>query len=620
MGQNISVSVIGCGNLVGQQLVSAIREGDLGLVQRMVDGDPKLLNGCLFYDRQTPLHLAAAHGQLEVLSMLLERGALPNALNRSGQTPLMLACKSGRGTCIEHLLKAGANVLGFDFSYGRTCLHYACRGGHADCVLKILDTSRSGPVSHSWGLARFVNVRDCRGQTALHMASRMGHASVVLLLLDNGALVSSTTTTLGNGPDHGSSPIHCAARGGSVECVRELLAWGADRNQRDVTGYTPFGIAMKYSNTACAAILNPHAAEPLVWPSPWKFMSEGELEPEAKSVLQAALAQANSEIDKEIAIQASQEEAKKSSARKSSARRNSSLASFLAMPSEQQRTADTAVLGETPSPPLTEEPRISAVGGEFLAGNETPTEEAHRISMVGDLPGGDFSTVGPDAVDMGGIGVQEVCCICFEQFCTIEVMECGHQMCATCTLSLCCHSKPNPAIPYSPPPSCPFCRHSIGHLILARPKPKPAETPEKKFKRKLKRSGSKNSKGGSGGFGSFTGSILSALGGSKRHGASGRIADADWLDRCGSITLGGSIRHGSSGRIPDADFLERCGSIKLGNSGRVGDGVLERCSSKSKQHLGASGKVACSADGEWLERSGSRGGASFRFADPLDRF
>jgi hypothetical protein len=54
---------------------------------------------------------------------------------------------------------------------------------------------------------------------------------------------------------------------------------------------------VKYGNAACAALLDPHAAEPLVWPSPLKFMSEGELEPEAKTVLEAALAQANGELD-----------------------------------------------------------------------------------------------------------------------------------------------------------------------------------------------------------------------------------------------------------------------------------------------------------------------------------
>lgn len=35
----------------------------------------------------------------------------------------------------------------------------------------------------------------------------------------------------------GSTPLHLAAKGGSLDCVRELLAWGADRLQRDSSGY-----------------------------------------------------------------------------------------------------------------------------------------------------------------------------------------------------------------------------------------------------------------------------------------------------------------------------------------------------------------------------------------------
>ena len=34
----------------------------------------------------------------------------------------------------------------------------------------------------------------------------------------------------------GSTPLHLAARSGSLDCVRELLAWGADRLQRDSSG------------------------------------------------------------------------------------------------------------------------------------------------------------------------------------------------------------------------------------------------------------------------------------------------------------------------------------------------------------------------------------------------
>ena len=61
----------------------------------------------------------------------------------------------------------------------------------------------------------------------------------------------------------------------------------------------------------------------------------------------------------------------------------------------------------------------------------------------------------------------ELCCICFEQVCTIEVKDCGHQMCAQCTLALCCHNKPNPTTSTVTPPVCPFCRSVIVRLVVA---------------------------------------------------------------------------------------------------------------------------------------------------------
>lgn len=62
----------------------------------------------------------------------------------------------------------------------------------------------------------------------------------------------------------------------------------------------------------------------------------------------------------------------------------------------------------------------------------------------------------------------EICCICFEQACTIEVQDCGHQMCANCTLVLCCHNKPNPSAASLKPPVCPFCRSPIARLVVAK--------------------------------------------------------------------------------------------------------------------------------------------------------
>ncbi|MCO5567766.1 hypothetical protein L7F22_021461 [Adiantum nelumboides] len=379
-----------CRRDVQGELFIAIGEGDLQHVKFLLDLKPKLINGSLPRSALFPLHYAASCGQPDVLSLLLEKGAIVDALNHHKQTPLMLACKNGRFTCIDRLVEWRANVLIFDTSHGRTCLHYVAKSGHLHCLQKILCAAQLPAVAQTWGYTQFINVRDGSGATPLHLAARSCHPSIVHLLLSSGALVCAITTKSSSSSSSlgfGSTPLHFAARGGSIECVKELLAWGADRLQRNSQGHTPFYIAMKYHNTACATLLNPVTAEPLVWPSPWKFMRN--LDPEAKYLLEAALAQANDAWEKQI---------------------------FAASGSYVVNTADLT---------------------EMSVNAEDDEEEI------------------------------DLCCICFEQTCTIEVRDCGHQMCASCTLALCCHNKPNPAVPSSPAPVCPFCRCKIEQLRKA---------------------------------------------------------------------------------------------------------------------------------------------------------
>lgn len=60
----------------------------------------------------------------------------------------------------------------------------------------------------------------------------------------------------------------------------------------------PYFVALKRKHRACAALLNPGSAEPLVWPSPLKFISE--LNPDAKALLEEALVEANQAREKNI--------------------------------------------------------------------------------------------------------------------------------------------------------------------------------------------------------------------------------------------------------------------------------------------------------------------------------
>ncbi|KAL8129758.1 hypothetical protein V2J09_018913 [Rumex salicifolius] len=391
MGQQLSCSCTELRDINGSGISSAIQNGELEKVRSFIERDPKSLLRIYVdgHDRVSALHLAASSGQIEILSMLLDHDANPDLFNRHKQTPLMLAAMHGKISCLEKLIQAGANMLMFDSIQGRTCLHYAALYGHSDCLQVLLSSAHSSPVAASWGFNRFVNIRDKKGSTPLHLAARQRHAECVHILLGSGALVSAST---GGSSYCGSTPLHFAARGGSLDCVRELLAHGADRLQRDSAGRIPYMVALKYKHTSCAALLNPSSAEPLVWPSSLKVINE--LNPDAKSLLEKALIEANKKREKSILKEAAH-----------------------SLP-----------------PPM--DPTLAAEDDSF---------EDSEI---------------------------EVCCICFEQACTIQVEECGHQMCAHCTLALCCqNSKPSHhQISVSPnkPPLCPFCRSTINKLIVAR--------------------------------------------------------------------------------------------------------------------------------------------------------
>lgn len=60
----------------------------------------------------------------------------------------------------------------------------------------------------------------------------------------------------------------------------------------------PFSVALKHKHKACAVLLDPSSAAPLVWPSPLKFISE--LNQEAKALLENALMEANREREKTL--------------------------------------------------------------------------------------------------------------------------------------------------------------------------------------------------------------------------------------------------------------------------------------------------------------------------------
>jgi ankyrin repeat protein len=81
------------------------------------------------------LHVAASAGRTEICNSLLQAGAVINAKNQKGETPLLLALKRGSIGCVPTLLEYGADVNARDMQ-GRTPLMFVMNYGPGDPLVQ----------------------------------------------------------------------------------------------------------------------------------------------------------------------------------------------------------------------------------------------------------------------------------------------------------------------------------------------------------------------------------------------------------------------------------------------------------------------------------------------------
>uniref|UniRef100_A0A673I046 Ankyrin-3-like n=1 Tax=Sinocyclocheilus rhinocerous TaxID=307959 RepID=A0A673I046_9TELE len=195
---------------------------------------------CLKDSGFTPLHIAAHYGNINVATLLLNRGAAVDFMARNDITPLHVAAKRGNGNMVKLLLDRGAKIDA-KTKDGLTPLHCGARSGHEQVVEMLLD--RGAPI-----LSKTKN-----GLSPLHMAAQGDHLNCVQLLLQHNAPVDDVTNDY-------LTALHVAAHCGHYKVAKVIVDKKANPNAKALNGFTPLHIACKKNRVKVMELLLKHGA------------------------------------------------------------------------------------------------------------------------------------------------------------------------------------------------------------------------------------------------------------------------------------------------------------------------------------------------------------------------
>ncbi|KGO77047.1 NACHT nucleoside triphosphatase [Penicillium italicum] len=214
-------------------LVAASEGGFLDIVQLLIQKGADISASDSF--RETPLYVACENGHIEVVRLLLDKGADVHYQGPFGYSPMHNASSEGFSEIVLLLIDRGAYINALS-EFGDTPLYFACYSGHIEVVRILLE---AGAEVHHWNQHK---------DTAVNAASYTGHLHIVLLLIDKGADINLPN-------DDGETPLFNACHGGHIDIVRNLVAKGVDLEIANKLGLTPLNVASKNGFLDVIAVL-----------------------------------------------------------------------------------------------------------------------------------------------------------------------------------------------------------------------------------------------------------------------------------------------------------------------------------------------------------------------------
>ena len=230
------------------------------------------------FNRCTPLHVACARGQPEVVILLLDHGAKTDVVDSCGDLPIHDAARSeneplAKVTALLDVEETG--VINTQNKRQETPLIKACRSHHYDVALLLLERGATKDVKDtddksaleylSWHPKQDdatktelylklggVAFDDAKNKSLLLDLSGNTGAKCVEIALRHGADVDVTDS-------EGETALHKAASHALTANIDTLLTWGSDVNKQNKSGDTPLHAASSKGLKDAVQALTSHA-------------------------------------------------------------------------------------------------------------------------------------------------------------------------------------------------------------------------------------------------------------------------------------------------------------------------------------------------------------------------
>jgi NF-kappa-B inhibitor alpha len=215
-------------------------------------------------DGDTQLHIAVVHGMVKVVSALVKFAVHPCLLdiqNDMFQTALHLAVLTGQPHIVRILVVNGANLSARDRS-GNTPLHLACLNGELECAQQLLlPLNAQEAQEHSRFATPFrpqnLEQWNYDGETCVHLACKSKQLEILKYLVQFGADVNAREGK------SGWTALHFAIEQNN-EAIANFILESPKINVECMTyaGLTPYQLAVLMENNSLLDDLLKRGAEP----------------------------------------------------------------------------------------------------------------------------------------------------------------------------------------------------------------------------------------------------------------------------------------------------------------------------------------------------------------------